>query len=104
MVEYIIDFQGFHDDGNNFIIKELSIQAIENVKLVGARDQYLFLPPFDFKHLSEKKKKQVRWLKRNLHGFSWNCGLQDYEELQSILNKLIDAKCIYVKGLEKKLF
>ena len=55
--EYVIDFQGFRDDGNNFIFKELCIQCIQDNKFSGASDQYLFLPPFNYKHLSEKKKR-----------------------------------------------
>ena len=101
-MDYVVDFQGFHDNGNNFILKELCIQSIENGKLVGARKQYLFLPPFDFRHLSDKKKKEVNYLKNRFHKFSWNCGLQDYDEVYSILKNLNGAKCIYVKGSEKK--
>lgn len=103
MVEYVVDFQGFRDDGKNFIIKELCMQKIENAKLVGVREHHLFLPPFDYKHLSNKKKKHTNWLKERLHGFSWNCGLQDYSELQTIFDKLSKIKRIYVKGSEKKL-
>lgn len=60
-MEYVNDFQGFHDDENNFIFKGLCIQGIENGKLVTARKQYLFLPPFDFRHLSKKKKKDANY-------------------------------------------
>ena len=65
-MEYVIDFQGFRDDGNNFIFKELCIQCIQDNKFSGASDQYLFLPPFNYKHLSEKKKTLINGLKTSV--------------------------------------
>lgn len=100
-MEYVVDFQWFRDDGNNYIIKELSVQPIKNAKIVNVSELYLFLPPFDCKHLSQNTKKINEWIKKNL-GFSWNCGIKEYSELQPILNRLINGKCIYVKGPEKK--
>lgn len=103
MTDFVVDFQGFCDDGKNFIIKELCIQCLKDLKCVDIKQQYLFLPPFDYRHLSDNKKKQVKWLKDFLHGFSWNCGIQDYEDLYTILNRLaVEGKYIYVKGLQKK--
>lgn len=102
-MEYVIDFQGFRDDGNNYIIKELSVQPIKNAKFCGVCDQYLFLPPFDYRHLSEKTKKVNEWINKNYLGLSWNCGLKEYSELPVILQKYIHGKCIYIKGHEKKI-
>lgn len=72
------------------------------MKPIGIRKQYLFLPPFDYRHLSEKRKNESRWLKKTFHGFSWNWGLKDYEESYLILNELDKRRCVYVKGLDKK--
>ena len=101
-MEYVIDFQGFHDDADNFILKEVCIQSVENGKLLGERKQFLLLPPFDFKYLSDSKKKEVNYLKNCYHKFTWNCGLQEYDEIYSIFKNLTDIRCIYVKGSEKK--
>lgn len=100
-MEYVVDFQWFRDDGNNYIIKELSVQPIKNAEIVNVSELYLFLPPFDCKHLSQNTKKINEWITKNL-GLSWNCGIKEYSELQPILNRLINGKCIYVKGPEKK--
>ena len=102
-MEYVIDFQSFRDDGNNYIIKELCVQPIVNAKFAGICNQYLFLPPFDYRHLSEKKKKVNDWINNNYLGLSWNCGLTEYSELPVILNSYIYGKCIYIKGREKKI-
>ena len=64
---------------------------------------FLFLPPFDYRYLSKNRKKQVEWLKRFFHGFSWNCGIHSYDELHSILNSIVtEGEYVYTKGAEKQ--
>lgn len=93
----IVDVQGFKDQHNKFIVKELAILSSED-KL----QHFIFQPPFKFEDLTPKIKKQVFWLKHNLHGFGWHDGYVPYHYLYTVVTPLLAEKNIYVKGLEKK--
>lgn len=91
---YIVDVQGFKDDKNNFIIKELALAA-EEFTLV-----FSIKPPFPYSHLSDKERRLVSWVEKKL-GFSWSEGHIDYREFKRIIARYLDQKKIFVKGLEK---
>lgn len=54
-MDYVLDFQGLHDNKYNRF-KERCIEIFKISKRFGVGNQYFFFPPFDFKHLSDKKR------------------------------------------------
>lgn len=91
---YIVDVQGFKDKDNNFIIKELAL-ATENYTQV-----YLIKPPFPYSKLTDKERRQVRWIEKN-YGITWREGVIDYIEFKKKAQNFLKSKTILVKGLEK---
>lgn len=90
----IVDVQGFKDQNNNFIVKELSFANHDYTQ------SFLIKPPYLFKYLKSEEKKQVKWLERN-RGIYWNEGYIDYREFLRIIVPYLENKKIIVKGLEK---
>lgn len=56
-MEFILDFQGFKNENNGFIIKELAIISVDET----INDLHLFQPPYSFHHLPDHLKIQVQW-------------------------------------------
>lgn len=100
----IIDFQGFKDEKNNFIVKELALGGFFAGKLISPT-RYLFEAPYNFRHLPRRIQISNQWLTRNFHGLDWNDGNIRYERLVDIL--LLETEkysVIACKGLEKAQF
>lgn len=94
----VIDVQGF-DTLSGYIPKEMAITNGE------VTEHYIFKPPYPFRHLEEKFKKQVRWLERFYHGLRWNAGYVDLNEVPSILKRTtLYENTIYCKGEAKAEF
>jgi hypothetical protein len=99
---YIIDFQGFKNNFNKYIIKELAIIII---KRNTHRSQVFFVKsPYSYDRLSSNCKKQVEFNVTKYHGISWNIGGASFLRLKKYLNKVLEDKLVYVKGHEKALF
>lgn len=97
---YIVDFQGFKRSLNKFVFKELAIVAVEGDSQPSV---FYFQAPFPWSSLPQEYKSSNSWLIRNYHGLVWESGQIPYEALQQTLEAaLINARAIYVKGLEKK--
>lgn len=95
----VIEFQGFKDGDNNFIIKELFI--IHDLE----RESWLFKPPYDKNVFNRKTMKNIKWCKKNLHGFDWDDGTLSYEYLEVIIRyRCWDKPIVVTKGLEKAKF
>lgn len=97
-MEYVIDFQAFKQLNNEFIIKELTIQDLNDETSVKT---YLFKPPFSWNSLSKEMKVQNKWLERHYHCLNWFSGELDYGESIKIIKSLNVAKMVYVKGDDK---
>jgi len=96
-MDVIIDMQGFIIQ-DEFVPKELAIT--NNGKDVHL---YLFKPPIKFSKLSEKDKRQARWLERHHHGLPFSCGFIPLAHIDDILDLFIGPNnIVYVKGYQKK--
>lgn len=96
--EVIIDVQGFKDNRNLFIVKEVAI--LHNLE---EYQQFLIRPPYDFSYLSEKEQKQSIWIQKNHHGIAWNRGSVKYASVKTFLRDNISTQTkVFVKGHEKK--
>lgn len=100
-MEFMLDFQGFKNENNEFIIKELAIISTDEE----VYELNLFRPPCGFHELAEKLKSQVIWLEKCFHGLYWNSGLKDYDELNDVFKSVFKmGGTIYVKGDEKRTY
>lgn len=93
-----LDVQGFRDNYNNFIVKELAFLFSD-----ARPNHYIFSPPCKFKSLSLNARINNDYLTRNLHKLNWNFGDVSLYKLKDILEPLKNVH-IYVKGAEKKKF
>lgn len=93
----IVDVQGFKTDNNEFILKEIAIYWNNHVQTFHIK------PPCAFYDLTKTERKQVCWIERN-RGILWNEGYIPYTNHKCILQKILQGKIIYVKGIEKRLW
>lgn len=97
-MEFILDFQGFKSEKNEFIIKELAIISTDDQ----VYELHLFKPPCSFHQLPQQVRKQVIWLETHFHGLFWNSGYKDFSSLQDVLTNVFKfGGKVYVKGTEK---
>lgn len=92
-----MEFHGFKDNNNRFIVKELAV--------VGEyfQSQVVFQPPYCFNNLNSKMRKTACWLSRNYHHMRWDDSGVPYNE-QIIRDLCKPFKTLYSKGLEKVEF
>lgn len=100
-MEFMLDFQGFKNAKNEYIIKELAIISTDEQ----VYELNLFRPPCDFNTLPHEVRKQVIWLEKYFHGLFWNSGFKGFNELQDVMKSVFRfGGKIYVKGMEKCVF
>ena len=100
-MEIVIDFQGFKDNNNEFIIKELAVRPLNRKFAI----HKIVLPPFEYETLDYEKRKEVQWLYLFYHGLQWDSGSEPYDTMLYELKELCYfCKKIYVKGEEKAHF
>uniref|UniRef100_A0A0C9RNL0 MET_1 protein n=2 Tax=Fopius arisanus TaxID=64838 RepID=A0A0C9RNL0_9HYME len=101
----VIDIEGFKNFGNEFVVKEFAISALEldgDGKFVHVA--VLVDPPHEWDELLPKYKEVNQWLSRHYHGLHWNTpGDIKYETLSEYVNNIVkNVSHIYVQGAEKK--
>lgn len=92
--DFFVDLQGFKDNENRFIVKELAI-ATEDYTNV-----FLVKPPYPYKKLTVDEKKHVNWIERK-RGILWCEGYINYGEFKKLVHNILDNKKVIVKGEEK---
>lgn len=93
----IVEFHGFKDNQNRFVIKEFAIVSKY------FHTHLIFDAPFNESCLNNKMLRTARWLTRHFHFIKWGAQGIPYDE------KLIRALCspfttLYTKGSEKVKF
>lgn len=88
-----IDFQGFKDNLNRFIIKEFAL-ITKNLKFHDVIKSPAII-------LDEKHERQAKWLMENYHGLKWCCGNISLSELRNAIQPILINKTVYLKGEEK---
>jgi hypothetical protein len=99
-MSYILDFQGFKNVQNEFIVKELAIVSTDGQFY----ELQLFQPPCDFNELPQHLQKQVVWLEKQYHGLYWGSGCKNYNSLKDVFRGIVIDGNVYVKGRDKKKF
>lgn len=95
----VLDFQGFKDSQNEFIIKELA--GFDGCKTF----HIIFKPPFSFHTLSPKAQASAKWVIKNYHNLNWGVGCIPYHNLLNLLTTLTSSyDIVYMKGREKATF
>jgi hypothetical protein len=96
-MEAVVEFHGFKDNDNRFVVKELAI--------VGKylTTHLMFSAPYSSYFLNAKMYKTARWLTNNFHFLNWDDEGVPYDE------GLIRVLCsqfsvLYTKGYEKVQF
>lgn len=91
-----VDLQGFKNNLNKFIVKEIAIITNETVyhKIVKAT-------PIMLINLDEAHRKQTRWLTHRYHGLEWTQGSIALRDLRKEIYRILNAKIVCVKGVEK---
>lgn len=89
-----VDLQGFKNDNNGFIVKELALATNEYTQI------FLIKPPFPYRCLTSSEKKCVKWIENNL-GYRWADGHIDFIQFKRIIVPYLENKLVFVKGLEK---
>lgn len=109
-MEFIVDLQGFKQPINDFVLKEISfieanVATADNNKRNSEPLTLFFKPPAPWNTLPTKYKAINSWLERNFHGMQWNSGDITYDAVsESIRASLKEARKIYVKGAEKRIW
>lgn len=94
----VIDIQGFNllsaQNEWKFYPKEITITNGFQA------NHYLLKPPLEFKKLSARNKKQVRYEEKHIHGLRYSSG--NIQDIHDILIKLLsEYDVVYVKGQQK---
>src|SRR5436190_12887968 len=74
IMEAVIEFHGFKDNYNTFIIKELAIVS-KHIQC-----QLIFKSPFSKHLLNNKMARTCRWLTRHYHHIDWDEGDLPFNE------------------------
>lgn len=93
----IVDVQGFKNEQNQFIPKEIAVLCDRRVYVL------LIKPPYPFYDLTKKERLQVAWLEKN-RGLLWNEGITPYFNYKNQLCDFLSNKCILTKGCEKVIW
>lgn len=96
-MELFLDFQGFKDSNNVFIIKELAVATVDGTVL----QHWLVKSPFPYDSLDLKAKRQCTWTSKYYHGIQWKDGDVTTQTLHNQLQTILQGSIVYVKGLEK---
>lgn len=99
-MDYVIDIQGFYDGSNKFIVKEVSVVALEK-DYIG---HWVATPPCAFEELPGSVRDRNNYLSKKHHGLEWFDGdipaEQIYAKLRSVTRT---ARAIYTRGHEKAM-
>lgn len=91
-----VDLQGFKNNSNHFIVKELAIVFNNNECI-----NFIIRPPFHFECLSLKKQREANWLTRHYHHLDWSDGTVTYQSVCKFLQSNTRHSKVYTKGEEK---
>lgn len=90
----IVDVQGFKNEDNKFIVKELAILCKNHIMVL------LIKPPYPYYNLTRKERSQVSWIEKN-RGLLWNEGFVPYYYYKFLILDFLKNRQIYTKGVEK---
>lgn len=97
-MDIVVDFQGFTDNNNKFVIKECAVLSVDHSFV----EHWIVRPPYGFYELTKQKRKEAVWLKSNHHGLRWDDGgIQYHNFIEDLRNVCCGVRQIFAKGKEK---
>lgn len=101
----ILDIQCLCDNNGEYVVKELALLPLNLHSTPTSVPSYVFKAPFTFKELHGHIQQVNGWNTKNYHHLSWEEGSIPYDELPTILTRIVAPyKMILVMGLEKTKF
>lgn len=98
-MKFVIDMQGFTDNDNLFIPKEVALVSLEEDWSLA---HWIVKPPISQYGLTHATRVKNDWVTHNHHGLSWFRGTSDLKLVIIQLQKITkNADVIYTRG-EKK--
>lgn len=100
-MDIFIDIQGFLDENDKFVPKEVAVLASKN-EFIG---HWIVKPTFPFQGLSDEIKKRNNWLTIHHHGIEWFEGETSINALNHFLQTIV-TPCvnIYTRGRDKRKY
>ena len=86
-MQYLVDLQGFKQPVNDYVLKELALVAVESPHAEPA--VLLFKPPYAWRRLTEKYRRENEWLKRRYHSLQWDSGEHEYGDIANVLRRYL---------------
>lgn len=96
-MELFVDFQGFKNPNNEFVVKEFAIATSDGTTI----QHWTVKSPCPYSVLDVKTKKQCTWTTNHYHGLRWQDGDITIQALHRQLYSILNSSVVYVKGLEK---
>lgn len=93
-MEAVVEFHGFKDNENKFVIKELAIVSKY------FQTHLVFSAPYSKSNLNAKARKTVNWLANYFHFMKWNDEGIPYDE-EWIRTLCSQFSTLYTRGEEK---
>src|SRR5436190_19016008 len=96
-MDLILDFQGFKDNTNQFIIKELALVSRDGTFV----QHWIVKSTFKYLELDLQRQKSAYWNTKYFHGLTWNSGDVTIQDLHYLLADILKDSCVFIKGKEK---
>lgn len=98
-MKFIIELQGFSDNENSFIPKEIALVSLCEHR---ATCHWTVRPPVSHYGLTHSTRVKNEWLTRHHHGLDWFRGTSDLKLVVCELQKLTrNAAVVYTRGERK---
>lgn len=101
MDQFILDFQGFKDHKNKYIVKEIAIISVSNDTIAHC----LIKPPYELRKLAPNQQRSANYLTERYHGIFWNDGYIAFKQAVFLIRDLTEnASKLFIKGRERAEF
>ena len=98
---YVIDMEGFMDNGGGFLPKEVAVVCLTG----GHADYWILDQPYLETKLTDATRIENKWLTQSTHGLEWKQGDIPYIWIFTRLRQLsLTANRIYVYGADRRKF
>ena len=98
-MDLILDFQGFKDNSNQFIIKELALISRDGTFV----QHWVVKSTFKYLELDLQRQKSAYWITKYFHGLTWNSGDVTVQDLHYLLADILKDSCVFIKGKRKPI-
>lgn len=97
IMEAVVEFHGFVDDLDEFIVKEIAVVSGTDYTLLHCRS------PYEKRQLDKKHRRIATWLENEYHRIPWSYGTAEYSD--DVMRTLCSPfTTVYTKGRQKREF